>query len=75
MRFTLEHRQWYGLEMTGDEFHDTLWEPRYRHFSPIKVLEVTPHGRGNRHSSPSAFTIATTPQASRVTGASTRINL
>jgi hypothetical protein len=48
MRFTLEHRQWYGLEMTGDEFHDTLWEPRYRHFSPIKVLGVTPHGRGNR---------------------------
>lgn len=48
-RFTLEAGQWYAMEMLGDFFHCTAWEEKdYRTYSPIKVLGVSPNGKGNR---------------------------
>ena len=43
-RFTLEQRQWYGMEFMGDEFDTAFKLPK----SPILVKDVKPLQSGKR---------------------------
>ncbi len=44
MRFTIEHRQWYAMELISDEF-----DPGIRAYSPIRVNEIRPLKSGKRN--------------------------
>jgi len=43
LRFTLRNKKWYACEFIGDEFDQDKCS-----YSPIRIIDIKPHGNGNR---------------------------